>query len=128
MNLGSWKIGLVIAAAVLALAVGETMIAKGMRQVGAQPDGWLAYLRVVAANWWVLAGVVLLVLHLALYALALGEADLSVVMPMTAASYPLGTLLARFALHEDVSLTRWLGTAAITFGVAMIAWGETTSQ
>jgi drug/metabolite transporter (DMT)-like permease len=127
MSLGFWKTALVILAAVIALSVGETLIAKGMRQVTAMPSGWLAYVRAAVSNGWVVAGGVLLAVHLGLYAVALGEADLSVVMPMTAASYPLGAVLARFALHEEVSLTRWLGTAAITLGVALIAWGEATS-
>ena len=59
-----------------------------------------------------------------LYAVALARADLSLVMPITAASYPIGTILARFFLHEEVNLARWLGTAIITAGVAVVAWGE----
>ena len=51
-------------------------------------------------------------------------ADLSLVMPITAASYPLGALLARFFLHEEVNLARWVGTAVIAVGVAVVAWGE----
>jgi drug/metabolite transporter (DMT)-like permease len=72
----------------------------------------------------VAAGALLLVLHLLIYATALSRADLSLVMPITAAFYPLGTLLARFFLHEQVSLARWLGTAVIAVGVAVVAWGE----
>jgi drug/metabolite transporter (DMT)-like permease len=126
MSSGWWKVALVIVAAVIALSLGETLIARGMRQTNALPKGWLTYLRDALANRWVVAGVALMALHLGLYAIALGEADLSLVMPLTAASYPLGTVLARYVLHEEVSLARWLGTAAITFGVALIAWGETT--
>ena len=56
----------------------------------------------------------LLVAHLGLYMLALKRADLSFALPLTAASYPLAALLARFYLHEDVSLSRGLGTLVIT--------------
>ena len=46
-------------------------------------------------NGWVLIGFALLLAHLGLYMLALKDADLSFALPLTAASYPLGALLAR---------------------------------
>ena len=54
--------------------------------------------------------------------LALKSADLSFALPLTAASYPLAALLARFYLHEHVSL-RGLGTLVITIGVAIVVLG-----
>ena len=117
-----WKLASIMVLAVITLAVGEAAIARGMRQSAA--DGWWAFARSAATNRWVGAGALLLVLHLLMYATALSRADLSFVMPITAASYPLGTLLARFFLHEQVSLARWLGTAVIALGVAVVAWGE----
>ncbi len=71
-----------------------------------------------------ISGGLLLALHLGLYATALSIADLSLAMPLTAASYPLGVLLARFFLHEEINLARWLGTAVITLGVSVVAWSE----
>jgi transporter family protein len=121
------RLAVVMLAAVAALAVGETVIARGMRQVGATAGTWRAGARAAVGNPWVVAGAALLGLHLALYATALSEADLSLVMPLTAASYPLGTLLARVVLHEEVNAARWLGTAVITAGVALVAWGEARS-
>ncbi len=117
------KLVVVMIFAVVTLAVGETLIAKGMRQTG-ETDGVQAWIRSIVTNRWVVAGALLLALHLALYATALSRADLSLVMPITAASYPFGTLLARFFLHEEVNLARWLGTAIIAAGVAVVAWGE----
>jgi bacterial/archaeal transporter family protein len=115
---------LLMVAAVLTLAAGETLVARGMRQSGDRAEGWLAGAKGAVTNRWVVAGVVMLGLHLALYATALSTADFSLVMPLTAASYPLGVVLARFLLHEDVNLARWVGTAVITAGVALVAWGE----
>ena len=75
-------------------------------------------------NGWVAAGVVLLGVHLVLYLLALRRADLSFALPLTAASYPLSAVLARFYLREDVGTARWFGTLLIAVGVAIVALGD----
>ncbi len=124
-----WKLAPLLIAVVASLALGETAIARGMKQVGASAKpGWWAGVLGPITNPWVLAGGALLGLHLTLYAAALARLDLSLVMPITAASYPLGTFLARYFLREEVDVTRWVGTAIITAGVAVIAWGEARSS
>ena len=123
MTSDRWKFVLLMIMAVATLALGEALIARGMKQAGAS-IGWWAGARAALTNSSVVAGVLVLGIHLALYATALAGADLSLVMPLTAASYPLGTLLSRFLLHEDVNLERWVGTAVIALGVAVVAWGE----
>jgi uncharacterized membrane protein len=120
-----WKLALLMTCAVATLALGEALIARGMKQAGA--DDWWSSARSAIGNGWVIAGALVLGLHLGLYAMALSKADLSLVMPVTAASYPLGTLLARYFLHEDVNPARWVGTAVIAVGVAVVAWGESAS-
>ena len=115
---------LIMLAAVVTLAAGETFISRGMRQSGDRATGWLDGARAAASNGWAISGAVLLGLHLGLDATALAVSDLSLVMPLTAASYPLGVLLARFFLHEEVNLARWAGTTVIAVGVALVAWGE----
>jgi drug/metabolite transporter (DMT)-like permease len=111
-------------AAVLALTLGETALAKGMKQAGRAEPGWAGLALAVVRNGWIQAGMALLVLHLGLYLLALRRADLSFALPLTAASYPLSALMARFYLGEDVNTARWLGTLLITAGVAIVAFGE----
>ncbi len=123
MTSDRWKFILLMVVAVATLALGEALIARGMKQAGAS-SGWWSGAKAALTNPSVVAGTLVLGLHLALYATALAGADLSLVMPLTAASYPLGTLLSRFMLHEDVNLPRWIGTAVIAFGVAVVAWGE----
>jgi uncharacterized membrane protein len=119
------KLALILILAVLTLALGEAAIARGMKQAGLDPSAtWWAFARAALGNGWVIAGGLLLALHLAVYATALSRADFSFVMPITAASYPLGTLLARFFLHEEVNVARWIGTTVIALGVAVVAWGE----
>ena len=118
------RILLIMLAAVVALTLGETALAKGMKQTARADGDWMAQALAIARNGWIAAGVILLGLHLVLYLLALRHADLSFALPMTAASYPLSALLARFYLREDVGTARWIGTLLITAGVAIVALGE----
>ncbi len=118
------RILLIMLVAVVALAVGETLLAKGMKQAGHAPRGWAGQVAAVLRNAWVWAGVALLIVHVGLYMAALRDADLSFVLPLTAASYPLAAVLAKFVLHEEVGALRWVGTLLITVGVAVIGLGD----
>jgi drug/metabolite transporter (DMT)-like permease len=118
------RVLVIMLAAVFALAAGETLLSKGMRQIGQEPRSWTRQAVAVARNGWVWAGCALLLVHLGLYMVALGEADLTFVLPLTAASYPLSALFAKYFLHEEVSLLRWVGMALITIGVAIVGFGE----
>src|ERR1051326_3211794 len=102
-----WQIIGLMLAAVVALSVGEALLARGMRQTGVLPGGGWAQARAVGRSAHVWGGVVLLAVYLVLSMLALRTADLSYVLPMTALSYPLGALLAQMYLHEPVSAVRW---------------------
>src|SRR5262245_52542761 len=103
--------------AVVALAAGETALSKGMKQTARAEGGWVVQAAAVLCNGWVMAGLALVVVHLGLYLLALRHADLSFALPLTAASFPVSALLARFYLHEEVGTARWVGTLLITAGV-----------
>jgi drug/metabolite transporter (DMT)-like permease len=122
------RVLLIMLAAVLALALGETALAKGMKQTARVEGSWTELALAILHNGWVLAGSALLAVHLGLYLLALRRADLSFALPLTAASYPLSALLARFYLHEQVGTARWLGTLLITAGVAIVAFGDPTGD
>jgi drug/metabolite transporter (DMT)-like permease len=110
--------------AVLALTAGETALSKGMKQIDRLQGGWVDQTLAVLHNGWIASGLLLLLGHLGLYMLALKSADLSFALPLTAASYPLAALVARFYLHEEVSLARGLGTLVITVGIAIVVLGE----
>ena len=118
------RILLIMLAAVIALTLGETALAKGMKQAARVGGDWTAQALAVARNGWIVAGVALLAVHLGLYLLALRRADLSFALPLTAASYPLSALMARFYLREDVGTARWFGTLLIAAGVAIVALGD----
>lgn len=123
MATGRVRILLIMLCAVVALAVGETLLSRGMKDAD-HGGGWVAQVVAVARNGWIWAGCSLLVLHLGLYMLALRGSDLSFALPLTAGSYPLAALLARFYLREEVGTARWIGTALITAGVAIVAFGD----
>jgi uncharacterized membrane protein len=68
----------------------------------------------------VAVGVAMLILAMLLRMAILGVADLSFVLPLTAIGYVFATLLGKLILHEDVSRERWVGTALIFIGVALV--------
>jgi drug/metabolite transporter (DMT)-like permease len=79
----------------------------------------LSYLRAMLSPF-IALGVAMLILAMLLRMAVLGLADLSFVLPLTAIGYVFAALLGRFILHEEVSTQRWLGTALIFIGVAVV--------
>ncbi len=51
----------------------------------------------------------------------LSQADLSFILPVTAAGYVISTFLGSVVLHEQVSLARWIGAILISAGAALVA-------
>jgi drug/metabolite transporter (DMT)-like permease len=49
-------------------------------------------------------------------------------LPATSLGYVLLALVAKFALHEQVSPLRWVGIALITGGVGFVAGGPSLTQ
>jgi drug/metabolite transporter (DMT)-like permease len=62
------------------------------------------------------------------YLSALSWADLTYVLPATAIGYVVLALGARFWLHEQIPLTRWIGILMIVAGVGFVAGGPHTSE
>jgi len=118
-----WKVIGIMFLATLAVSVGETLLSKGMKETNAVGSGMWTQLRAVI-NWPVACGMLLMMTYFGLYMVALKWADLSFVLPLTAISYLLGAVLARFYLHETVTPTRWLGAIIITAGVIVVGLGE----
>lgn len=54
----------------------------------------------------------------------LGQRDVSFVWPLTALSFVMTTLAAKFMLHERVDGIRWGGVALIMLGSALVTWSE----
>jgi drug/metabolite transporter (DMT)-like permease len=103
---------------------GDLAKAAGMRQLGEVDEfgtsalGQLAKRAAKAPSLW---------LSVACHAVAffslmglLSIADVSFVVPATAATYAIETLLARFILHEVVTVRRWAGAALVMAGVFLL--------
>jgi uncharacterized membrane protein len=68
----------------------------------------------------VIVGVLMQIGWLLLRMSLLSVADLSYVLPVTAAGYVISTFLGRTVLHEQVSLSRWIGAILISAGTALV--------
>lgn len=118
---------IVVTLAALSAAAGETLLSYGMKKSGemnmADPSQWIKLVLSVVRDPFIFSGVVFLGIFFFLYLAALSWADLSFVLPLTAVSYIFAALLARFVLREEVPWSRWMGTALIVVGIAMVALG-----
>jgi drug/metabolite transporter (DMT)-like permease len=74
-------------------------------------------------NPWIVVGIAFLLGFFASYMTALSWADLTYVLPATSVGYVILALIAKFFLHEQVSLLRWLGILLISGGVSLVAGG-----
>lgn len=122
------KTYIVIFIATLSAAIGEVLLSYGMRRQGeidlTVPSHWIDLITSVVKNPYVLAGVALLAVFFFLYLAALSWGDISYVMPLTAMSFIFVALMARFILHEDISIYRWAGTILIVIGIAFVVFDE----
>ena len=112
----------------LTASVGDTLLARGMSQVGPVDLHHLGLLFHALSNPHVVAGIVLLIGFFASYMTALSWADLTFVMPATAFGYVVVALLSRFWLHEHLSLYRWAGILLITCAVGFVAGGPSRTE
>jgi drug/metabolite transporter (DMT)-like permease len=99
-----------------------------MKQTGSISLHHLQSILLAVLNPWVAVGIVLLLAFFAAYMNALSWADLTYVLPATSLGYVLLALVARFALHEQVSPLRWLGIALISGGVGFVAGGPSLTS
>jgi drug/metabolite transporter (DMT)-like permease len=103
--------------------MGDSMLSYGMRQVGNISLRHPGELLFAITNPWVGLGIVLLLGFFASYMTALSWADLTYVLPASSIGYVLLALIARFFLHEQVSVTRWMGIALVASGVGFVTSG-----
>lgn len=108
--------------------LGDSLLSYGMKQVGNISLQQPSHLLLAIANPWVAIGIVLLLGFFASYMTALSWADLTYVLPASSLGYVLLALIARVALHEQVSLTRWLGIALVSSGVGFVTTGPEVTE
>ncbi len=105
---------------VLANVIGNFALSLGMRKAG--PGGLTSPLGYIEALFdpWVAAGVCLLIVWMLSQMALLSWADLSYVLPVTAAGYVLAAIAGRVFLAECISPARWAGVALIMTGVVLV--------
>jgi drug/metabolite transporter (DMT)-like permease len=119
---------LILLCVMLTASVGDTLLARGMTQVGTVDLQHLGLLWHALFNPYVASGIVLLIGFFASYMTALSWADLTFVMPATAFGYVVVALLSRFWLHEHLSLYRWAGIGLIVCAVGFVAGGPSLTE
>jgi drug/metabolite transporter (DMT)-like permease len=119
---------LVLVGVTLFAAIGDTFLARGMKQVGNVSLHGLPDIVFSVLNPWVALGIFFLLGFFAAYMTALSWADLTYVLPATSLGYVLLTLIAKFFLHEQVTTMRWLGVVLISAGVGFVTQGPALTR
>ena len=118
------KTALFIAIIVIAGQMGDLSLSVGMKTVGEvksfTPLNVFRFLsRAVRVKWlWIGIGL-MAIAFFSLLAL-LSWANVSLVVPATAASYAVGAMGAQFLLGEHVNRRRWIGVIIVCIGVALV--------
>ncbi len=106
---------------------GEITIAHGMKTLGEpaslRPKEILLFLGRALRNGWFWAGIPLMAVSFYSLLVLLSWEPVSFVIPASALSYVVGTLGAKYFLHEQVSRARWAGVVLVCVGVALVAGG-----
>ena len=118
---------LVLAGITVFSTAGDSLLARGMKDLGGFSLHNLSGLLLAILNPWVAMGILFLLTFFACYMSALSWADLTYVLPATSLAYVLVALIGHFRLHEVISPTRWLGIALIATGVGFVAAGPSVT-
>ena len=119
---------LILAVVALCAPLGDTCLSRGMTAMSSITLAHPVALLASVFTPWIALGIALLICFFASYLTALSWADLTFVLPATALGYVIVALLARFWLHEPISLERWTGIVLITMGVSFVAQGPSRTE
>jgi drug/metabolite transporter (DMT)-like permease len=108
--------------------LGDSCLSRGMTGMPAISLSHPTTLIAAVFTPWIAVGIALLIGFFASYLTALSWADLTFVLPATAFGNVIVALLARFWLHDSISLERWAGIALITLGVSFVAQGPSLTE
>lgn len=113
---------LYLSVAIITNSFGNLLLAIGMDRMPAFGHVALSqYLWALVADPFLMPGAALTAIYAFAQLSLFSWADLSFVVPCTALSYVLSTVLAEFILGESVDLARWAGVLLITLGVGLVA-------
>jgi uncharacterized membrane protein len=127
---------LFVAFAIEAIAV--VILKRGLDDIGARYTGrrailsWWRNILALVGNWFtqrdVIIGVFLKAVFFILLQYLIGQRDISFIWPLTALSFVMTTLTARFFLRERVNLVRWWGVVLIVAGAALTSYSEKAQE
>ena len=103
---------------------GEIAMTYGMKRVG-EPDGFRprqlwSFLGKAIRSAWIWLAMPLMAASFYSLLILLSWAPISLVIPASAFNYVVGTFGARYLLHEDVTVKRWLGVLMVCAGVTLV--------
>jgi uncharacterized membrane protein len=114
-----FKTYLLICLMVIFGPLGNVLLGKGMKQMGASSAApALVFHVLTSATIWL--GIGSLLTFFVAYMLVLSWADYSYVQPASAAAYGMVAVLAHFILREVVTPMRWMGVILICCGVLVV--------
>ena len=112
---------------VITLKTGLTQITAKYSARAATTPRWKNTLKLVG-DWFtngpVLLGLLLETIFFILLQYLLAQEDVSFIWPLTALSFVMTTLAAKFILKENVDFVRWGGVTLIIVGAAFISYSE----
>jgi len=128
------KILIILVIAFTFEAIGVVTIKKGLDQISPRYTArkpttpLLLNILKLVGDWFtnknVLIGLLLETIFFAQLQYLLGQRDVSFVWPLTAISFVMTALAAKFFLHEHVGAARWTGVVFIIIGAGFISYSE----
>jgi len=116
---------ILVAVMVGATTIGEVLQAAGMRKHGEihdfRPGAIGRALAVLARNRFVIGSILAMAISFFAFVKLLSISDLSFAVPVSAVTYVMETLLAKYVLKEHVNWLRWAGASLVVCGVALVS-------
>ncbi len=116
---------LLIGIMVAATTAGEVLQAMGMRRHGEirdfRPGAIGRALAMMARNRFVIGSMACMAASFFAFMKLLAATDLSFAVPVSAVTYVLETVLAKYLLKEHVNWLRWAGASLVVCGVTLVS-------
>jgi len=116
---------LLVALMVAATTAGEVLQAAGMRHHGEihdfRPGAVGRALALLARNRYVIGSIGAMAVSFFAFMKLLSKTDLSFAVPVSAVTYVMETVLAKYVLKERVNALRWAGAGLVAFGVTLVS-------
>ncbi|MEC0213245.1 EamA family transporter [Paenibacillus ehimensis] len=106
---------ILLAANIFLLVSGQILFKLGLQKIGE-----FQILKILMSPF-IISGLALYVVATGLWFVVLTKMNLSVAYPLQSLAYVLGLFAAWIVFGEFITVTKWIGVAAIIFGAYMIA-------